>query len=77
MVDILEWIGTLSSLSGAFLLATHNRVSQYGWIAFLIANLALIGFSLGIGRHGLLLQQIGFTATSLIGLYRSGLLSSS
>ena len=75
MLDLLEWTGSLCGLLGAFLLATNTRLSKYGWLAFLVANLALILFSLGIDRYGLLLQQVGFMATSLLGLYRSGLLA--
>jgi hypothetical protein len=46
----------------------------YGWLAFLAANLAMIGFAIGIGRYGLLLQQTGFMFTSLLGIYRAGFL---
>ena len=42
--------------------------------AFLAANLAMIGFAIGIGRYGLLLQQTGFMFTSLLGIYRAGFL---
>ena len=48
LIDQLEWIGSLSGLVGAFLLATHTRVSRYGWLAFLAANLAMIGFAVGM-----------------------------
>ena len=75
MLDLLEWTGALCGLFGAFLLATNTRISKYGWLAFLMANLALISFSLSIDRYGLLLQQVGFMATSLLGLYRSGLIA--
>lgn len=74
MIDALEILGSVAGLFGAFLLATHSKVSRYGWIAFLLANLALIGFAIGIERHWFLAQQLGFTATSLLGLARSGLL---
>jgi hypothetical protein len=74
VIDYLEWIGALSGLLGAFLLATHTNISRYGWIAFLAANIALIGFAIGIERYGLLLQQVGFMATSLLGLYRAGMM---
>ena len=74
VVDALEWAGSLLGLLGAFLLATHTRVSRYGWLAFLAANLAMIGFAIGIGRYGLLLQQTGFMFTSLLGIYRAGFL---
>jgi nicotinamide riboside transporter PnuC len=74
VIDYLEWIGALSGLLGAFLLATNTHISKYGWVAFLVANIALIGFSIGIDRNGLLLQQLGFMATSLLGLYRAGMM---
>jgi len=74
LIDALEWVGSLLGLLGAFLLATHTRLSRYGWLAFLAANLAMIAFALGIGRYGLLVQQVGFMGTSLLGLYRAGFL---
>jgi len=72
MITFLEWSGSLISLVGAFLLATHSQVSRYGWLAYLAANFVMIGFALGIGRYGLLLQQIGFTVTTLLGIYKAG-----
>lgn len=75
MIDALEIVGSASGLLGALLLATHTRVSRYGWLAFLLANFALIGFAIGIERYWLLAQQLGFMLTSLLGLYRSGLIS--
>lgn len=77
MITVFEWAGSLLGLLGAFLLATHSRVSRYGWVAFLGANLAMVAFAIGIDRYGLLLQQVGFTATSLFGLRRSGLFENS
>ena len=77
MITVFEWAGSLLGLLGAFLLATHSRVSRYGWVAFLGANLAMVAFAIGIDRYGLLLQQVGFTATSLLGLRRSGLFDNS
>ena len=71
MNTMLEWSGSLLGLVGAFLLATNSRVSRYGWIAFLAANVFMICFAVAIHAYGLLAQQIGFTGTSLLGLYRS------
>lgn len=71
---LLEWAGALIGLAGAFLLATNSRFSRYGWIGFLLANFFMLGFAID-GRHwGLLTQQLGFTGTSLLGIWRSGLL---
>ena len=72
-VVALEWIGAILGLLGAFLLASHTSISRYGWIAYLGANVAMTAFAMAIGAYGLLLQQIGFTATTLLGLRRSGL----
>jgi|GEM_PF-1997054 len=74
VIDVLEWVGTIFSLVGAFMLAVQIRISRYGWLAFFIANLAMIVFALGIQRYGLFVQQIGFMVSSLIGLYRTGLI---
>ena len=67
----MEWAGCSLGLLGAFLLATNTSVSRYGWIAFLLANFAVIGFAKGIRAHGLLVQQLGFMATSCLGLVRT------
>jgi nicotinamide riboside transporter PnuC len=77
IANYLEWIGCVAGLLGAFLLATNTHISRYGWLAFIVANIALIAFSIDIGRFGLLLQQLGFTATSLLGIYRAGFLTRS
>lgn len=74
LVDTLQWAGSILGLVGAFLLATHTRASRYGWVAFLLANIAMIAFAFGLNLHGLLVQQVGFTVTSLLGLYRAGML---
>ncbi len=69
---IFEWSGAILGLLGALLLALNIRVSRYGWILFLAANIAMIAFALQIQARGLLLQQIGFVITSTLGLYRAG-----
>lgn len=69
----LEWTGALLGLLGGFLLATHTSISRYGWFGFLGANLAMTSFAIAIGAHGVLVHQRGFTATTLLGIHRSGL----
>lgn len=71
----LEWVGALLGLLGAFLLASHTSMSRYGWLAFLGANVAMTVFAVAIDAYGLLAQQLGFMATTLLGLRRSGLWS--
>ena len=68
----LEWTGCVLELLGAALLAFNLRYSRYGWLAFLGANVAMISFTLLIDKHGLLVSQIGFACTSVLGMWRSG-----
>lgn len=72
--EVLEWTGASISLAGAFLLSINNRFSRYGWLAFLAANVIMIAWGLSIEARGFVLQQLGFAVTSLIGLYKTGLL---
>lgn len=76
MATLLEWSGCIIGLLGAFLLALNTNMSRYGWPVFLAANLVMIAFALTADLYGLLLQQIGFTITSLLGIYRAQLLPS-
>lgn len=70
---IFEWAGSIIGLLGAFLLALNSRrFSRYGWVAFLVANFAMIAFAFRINADGLQLQQVGFVITSCIGLYQTG-----
>lgn len=73
MLKWFEWLGSLAGLLGSFLLATNTSISAYGWYAFLIANIAMIFFSAKSKHYGLLTQQLGFVATSTLGIYRAGL----
>ncbi len=66
----MEWAGCILGLSGSFLLATHTSVSPLGWYAYLGANIATGLFAAGTGANGLLIQQLGFTASTLLGIYK-------
>lgn len=67
-LDIYEIIGSMTGLSGAVLVATHSKYSRYGWILFLISGVMLSLFSIGLNKHWLLLQQLGYMATNVLGL---------
>lgn len=69
MMKITQWLGCFFSLLGAFLLALNCQYSGWGFVAFLAANICWIIYA-WIGRvPGLMLQNLGFLATSLIGIY--------
>lgn len=71
MTIALEWSGALLGLLGAYLIATHGRWARYGWIAFLAANATMGGFALATEARGLLLQQVGFMGSAVLGLRRA------
>ncbi|MGY4831831.1 hypothetical protein ACVNIS_24875 (plasmid) [Sphaerotilaceae bacterium SBD11-9] len=69
IITALEAGGSVLGLIGAYSLATHSQsVALLGWLAFLSANVAMIGFAASIKRYWLLLQQVGFLGSSLLGL---------
>ncbi|MDR2837756.1 MAG: hypothetical protein LBV49_04185 [Azonexus sp.] len=70
MNSLLQWFGCAFGLLGALLVATNCRFSRWGFVAYLFSNAAWIAYSILIGAPGLLLQQVGFSITSLIGVWR-------
>lgn len=69
-IAFYEWAGSLTGLLGAALIAVRCRFSGYGFLFFLLSNFCWIAYGLSTGASGLILMQIGFTATSLLGVYR-------
>ena len=64
-----EFAGSIFGLLGAFLVAMQAPGSEFGFVFFLISNLFFIRFSISNRYFALLVMQVGFTATSLIGIY--------
>ncbi|WP_245538816.1 hypothetical protein [Thiobacillus denitrificans] len=69
-VRIVEWFGSLTGLLGAGLLALNADFSGWGFAAFLVSNFAWIAFGVMSKSWGLVTMQVGFTATSILGMYR-------
>lgn len=68
--ESIEWLGSLTGLLGAGLLATNSDWSGYGFVAFLLSNACWIAYGRMIQARGLITMQIGFTATSLVGIWQ-------
>ena len=66
----LHYGGATAGILGALLLATYSSVSAYGWIAFLLSNLALIGFTRNKDLFGLFVMQLCYLGTTLLGIVR-------
>lgn len=70
MLSLMEWSAALTGIAGAALLAIRCRWSPMGWLFFLASNVFWILYAFQTAAHGLLIQQLVFTATSLVGVYR-------
>lgn len=62
-----EWLGCLFGLAGAFVLAMNASYSGWGFVLFLLSNGFMITYGLITKARGIILMQLGFTATSAIG----------
>ncbi len=70
LLAALEWGGCAAGLAGSLLLALDASFSGWGFVAYLASNLCWSAFAVATRCRGLLAMQAGFTATSLLGLWR-------
>ncbi|PIQ12148.1 MAG: hypothetical protein COW70_10945 [Hydrogenophilales bacterium CG18_big_fil_WC_8_21_14_2_50_58_12] len=70
MTEVIEWFGCITGVLGAAMLAANNRWSGYGFVLFLISNVAWIGFGIMSHAYGLVSMQGVFTITSVIGIWQ-------
>jgi len=70
LLTILEWLGTAAGIAGALLVASNTRHSAWGWISFLLSSSCMAGFAWLSGIWGLMLLEIVFILTNLLGLWR-------
>lgn len=69
--DVLtQWMGSALGIAGALLLAMHIQWSAYGWISFLLSNFAWILFAYRKQLWSMLVMQLVFTGTSVLGIYQ-------
>ena len=67
----IEWVGCFTGLTGAGLLAINSAaISKWGFVAFLVSNFIWIGFGLSKKLYPLVVMQLGFTVTSVIGVFQ-------
>lgn len=65
----VELFSATSALLGSLVLALKGKYSGWGWVLFSFSNAGWIVFSHGYGHWFFLLQQIGFSITSAIGIW--------
>jgi hypothetical protein len=67
---MVEALAAAAGLAGTILLANNGPHAGWGFVAYLVSNAGWLAFGLA-GRHWfLVLQQLGFTVTSVYGIYR-------
>ncbi|QIL81839.1 nicotinamide mononucleotide transporter [Diaphorobacter sp. HDW4A] len=67
---LIELISALMGMIGALLLATRSRFAGWAFVLWLISNVGWIIFGAGNQHVFFIVQQVVFTVTSLIGIYR-------
>ena len=67
---LTEWMGSALGIAGALILAMHTKWSAYGWIIFLLSNFAWIVFAYRTRLRSMLVMQLVFTGTSVLGIYQ-------
>ncbi|MGZ8151598.1 MAG: hypothetical protein ACXW1W_00410 [Methylococcaceae bacterium] len=70
MLSVIGWFGSLTGLLGSLLLALNNELSGWGFVVFLVSNAAWLFYGVQTKTWSMVAMQIGFTATSLLGIWR-------
>lgn len=65
---IVEWSGSILGMVGAAMLASNSGLAAHGFAAFLLSNLFWIYLGVSKKMWGLVVMQLGFTATSVMGI---------
>lgn len=68
-LKVVEWAGAVLGLLGSLLLALNIPISGYGFVAFFASNMCWFVFGVRNRAWGLVTMQLGFAATSLVGIY--------
>jgi hypothetical protein len=66
---LVELFSTVCGLLGSLLLALKGKRAGWGWLAFAFSNAGWLAFANGHGHQLQFIQQIGFSITTLIGLW--------
>ncbi len=67
---VTQWMGSALGIAGALLLAMNTEWSTYGWISFLLSNVAWILFAYRKQLWSMLVMQLCFSCTSVLGIYQ-------
>jgi hypothetical protein len=72
MQQPFAWVGLISmscALIGSLVLALKGKYAGWGWVLFAASNAGWIVFAYGYEHWFFLVQQIGFSVTSALGIW--------
>jgi hypothetical protein len=69
MLNMIGWLGSITGLLGSLLLALNTSFSGWGFVAFLLSNAAWMTHGIRTKTWSMVVMQLGFTATSLLGVW--------
>lgn len=67
---LVEVFASACGLLGSLVLAMKGRSAPWGWVLFMASNVGWLVFSYGFSHWFLLVQQIGFSFTSAVGIWK-------
>ncbi len=69
-ISVLEWLGSLSGIGGALLMAANTRISGLAYPLWVVSSVSLLAFACLQDHGGLALQQSFFLAINVVGVWR-------
>jgi hypothetical protein len=70
MLSVLKWLGTLTGLAGAVMLALNISVSGWRWLLFALSAALWTWAGLAMREWSLAALQGGFLMVDLLGIWR-------
>ena len=72
LLETIKWTGTALSFSGLMINAWNPKWSRWGWLIFQVSTFCWITASIWQQEWALLLKQLAFFVTTIVGLARAG-----
>ncbi|MBF0186255.1 MAG: nicotinamide mononucleotide transporter [Magnetococcales bacterium] len=69
-LNLLKWIGTVTGVTGALLVAMNIPQSGYGFLLFLVSSTSWFIAAYRMREISLMILQAVFTVINLIGVWR-------
>lgn len=66
----LDWVGALSGIIGALIIASNIGINWIGYIIFLVSSLCYSYLGWKVNRKGLMVMNLFFIVINIIGLIR-------